>query len=55
MNSDLVIGGLVSLLAFLLMVMLILYNRRIVETIYKKNISHIREIKNTLEKGSDSE
>jgi len=56
MNIELIIGLAVALTAFAILCGLVIYNRRIVEIIHKRDISHIREIEAELSQrvnGSD--
>ena len=46
--TNLIIGSAIASAAFILLVILVIYNRSIVETIHKKQMTHIREIKSHL-------
>jgi len=50
MNIDIILGGGAALAAYLILCLLVLYNRKIVEKIHKKNITHVREIKHRVQK-----
>ena len=46
MDKDIIIGLIITLVLFIIQIILVLYNRYIVEEIHNKDLKNIKEIKN---------